>query len=78
MKIVVIGKNEKGEILPLKHPEEIDIDLVDVGTFSTDKFLRLVGVDKNLFRLSLKSYKELKKELSKRGILARLDLSRKV
>lgn len=77
MKIIVIGKNEKGEILSFKHPQEIDIELGDVGVLSTDKSLRLIGVGKELFRLSLSSYKQVKKELDKRGILSRLDLSKK-
>lgn len=77
MKIVVIGHMNKGDLIP-NHPEEIDIDLGEVASFSTDKELRLLGYGKEMYRLSLASYKELKKELSKRGILSRLDLSKKV
>lgn len=81
MKVVVIGQNEKGEILSLKHPEEVEINLGDVTAFSTDKELRLVGFDKNLYRLSLSSWKTLKKDLLKRGYLnigGRLNLSREI
>lgn len=77
MKIVVIGHMNKGDLIP-NHPEEIEIELGDVAAFSTDKELRLLGYGKEMYRLSLASYKELKKELSKRGILSRLDLSKKV
>ena len=77
MKVLVIGKVEKGDLLSLNHPEEIEVELGDVSAFSTDKELRLISFGKELYRLSLSSYKSLKKELSKRGILSRLDLSKK-
>lgn len=81
MKVVVIGQNQKGEILPLKHPEEIEVNLGDVTAFSTNKELRLVGFGKGLYRLSLSSWKALKKDLLKRGYLnvgGRLNLSREI
>lgn len=77
MKVVVIGQIQKGDLVALNYPEEIEIELGDVAAFSTDKELRLLGDGKEMYRLSLASYKELKKELSKRGILSRLDLSKK-
>lgn len=77
MKVVVIGQIQKGNLVALNHPEEIEIELGDVAAFSTNKELRLLGYGKEMYRLSLASYKELKKELSKRGILSRLDLSKK-
>lgn len=56
--------------------EELEINPMDVTAFSTNKTIRLIGVDKNLYSLTLKSWKETKKELSKLGILQKLDLSK--
>ena len=56
--------------------EELEINPIDVTAFSTNKTIRLIGVDKNLYSLTLKSWKETKKELSKLGILQKLDLSK--
>lgn len=76
MKVVIIGKYEKDELIP-NHPEEIELELGNITAFSTDKELRFVGIDKSMYRLSLDSYKILKKEMSKRGLLNRFDLSKK-
>lgn len=76
MKVVIIGKYEKDELIP-NHPEEIELELGNITAFSTDKELRFVGIDKSMYRLSLASYKTLKKEMSKRGLLNRFDLSKK-
>ena len=76
MKVVIIGKYEKDELVP-NYPEEIELDLGSVTAFSTDKELRLVGIDKSMCRLSLASYKALKKEKTKRGLLNRFDASKK-
>ena len=54
----------------------LEINPIDVTAFSTNKTIRLIGVDKNLYLLTLKSWKETKKELSKLGILQKLDLSK--
>ena len=40
MKVVIIGKYEKDELIP-NHPEEIELDLGDVTAFSTDKYCLL-------------------------------------
>lgn len=76
MKVVIIGKYEKDELIS-NHPEEIELELGNITAFSTDKELRFVGIDKSMYRLSLDSYKILKKEMSKRGLLNRFDLSKK-
>lgn len=76
MKVVIIGKYEKDELIP-NHPEEIELELGNITAFSTDKELRFVGIDKSMYRLSLDSYKALKKEMSRRGLLNRFDLSKK-
>ena len=54
--------------------EEMEINPKDISAFSTMKSVRLIGIDKNLYYLTLKSWKEVKKELAKNGILQRLSL----
>ena len=56
--------------------EELEVDPLDITAFSTIKSVRLIGVKKNLYPLTLKSWKQTKKELSKLGILSQLDYSR--
>lgn len=56
--------------------EELEINPRDVTAFSTIKSVRVIGVDKNLYLLTLKSWKETKKELAKYGILQRLNFSK--
>lgn len=68
MKIQLISEIIKGEEILINERgfEEIDIDpLNDINVFSFDKKYRYIGIEKRLFRLSLKSYKELKKYLQK-------------
>ena len=73
-------KDEDGKVYKLKHKyengyvEEIEINPMDISAFSTMKSVRLIGIDKNLYYLTLKSWKEVKKELAKNGILQRLSL----
>ena len=43
-----------------------------------EKEMRLVALNKQMYRLTLASYKELKKELTKRGIIWRFDSSRRI
>lgn len=54
--------------------EEMEINPMDISAFSTMKSVRLIGIDKNLYYLTLKSWKKVKKELAKNGILQRLSL----
>lgn len=61
--------------------EELDVDLFnkeEVNAFSFDKGLRLIGINKNLYRLTMKSWKEVKKELYKYNLANRFDLSKGV
>lgn len=75
-------KDEDGKVYKLKHKyengyvEEIEINPMDISAFSTMKSVRLIGIDKNLYYLTLKSWKEVKKELAKNGILQRLSLAK--
>ena len=69
MKVQVISKIIKGEEIPInsKGCDEIEIASVgDIDSFSFKKDVRYIGLGKgNLYRLSLKSYKELKKFLQR-------------
>ena len=56
---------------------EVECNINDISTFSLDKRNRLIGVGKNLYRLTLKSYKEVRKELTKKGVLYRFDASKR-
>lgn len=68
MKIQIISEIIKGEEIPVNERgfEEMEIDpLNDVNAFSFNKEFRCIGIGKRLFRISLKSYKQLKKYLQK-------------
>ena len=68
MKIEIISEVIKGEEIPVNEKgfEEMEIDSMnDVNAFSFNKNCRYIGIGKRLFRLSLKSYKQLKKYLQK-------------
>lgn len=56
--------------------EENEIQLNDISAFSNNKSIRLIGIGKNLYLLTLKSWKEVKKELVKSGLMQRFDLSK--
>lgn len=73
MKIQVCNQLVNGELVPMntKGCEEIEIELIDINVLSTDKTMRFIGLGKNLYRMTLKSYKELKRELNKRGLMYR-------
>lgn len=69
MKIAVYGKLVDGIIVPInsKGYEEVEIDLFnDVNMFSINKSLRFIGLNKDgLYKMTMKSWKELKKHLNK-------------
>ena len=52
--------------------ENVDI-ANDINAFSEGKNVRLVAIGKQMYRLTLASYKALKKELTKRGIIWRFN-----
>ena len=59
--------------------EEKEVDLFnEVNAFSLDKGLRLIGVNKDMYKLTLKSWKVIKKELIKSGLMSRFDLSKSI
>ena len=75
----VISKIENGEELLMnsKMCEDIEInDLNEIGVLSDNAKMRYIGLGKRgVFRLTLNSYKNLKQELTKKGILWRFDYS---
>ena len=80
MVVKVISKIENGEeiLLGTRGAEELELDLNEVTAFSDNKQNRVVGLYKRgLFKLTNKSYTELKKELTKRGILWRFDYGKR-
>lgn len=73
MKIQVSNQLINGELIPMntKGCEEVEIELVDINVLSTDKSMRLIGLGKNLYKMTLKSYKQLKRELNRKGLMYR-------
>lgn len=69
MKADIVGVISNGELQKVnkKGCDEIEFEINDVVSFSTNKQLRLIGFGKELLKLSTKSYKQVKKELEKRG-----------
>lgn len=56
--------------------EDIEIDLNEISCFSDSLKMRYIGLGKRgTFRLTNKSYKAIKKELMKRGMIWRFDYS---
>ena len=45
--------------------EEMEIGLNDISAFTGNKSTRLIGIGKNLYPLTMKSWKEVKRTLSK-------------
>lgn len=59
--------------------EEKEVDLLnEVNAFSLNKGLRLIGVNKDIYKLTLKSWKTVKKELIKSGLMSRFNLSKSI
>lgn len=75
-------KDEDGKIYREKYQyengyvEEMEIDPRDISAFSQMKSVRLIGIGKNLYLLTLKSWKQIKKELQNSEIFHRLDYTR--
>lgn len=79
MKLNIVGEINNGELVLAneKGCDEIEVDLPVINYFSLNKDSRFIGVEKNLFKLTLKSYKELKKEFQKRGSIYQFDYSKR-
>lgn len=69
MKLNIVSQliNGEEELMNSKGCEEIDVELADINIVSSNKSIRLIGLGKNLYKLTMKSYKQLKKELNRRG-----------
>ncbi len=57
--------------------DELEINPKDIGAFSSDKSIRLIGVGKNMYKMTLASYKETKKALAKMNELQKFNHSKK-
>lgn len=81
MVVKVISKIENGEELFLgtRGAEELELDLNEITAFSDNKQSRVVGLYKRgIFKLTLQSYKDLKRELTNRGIIWRFNYGQRV
>ena len=56
--------------------EEMEINPVEITSFSSEKSIRLIGIDKKLYPLTLKSWKETKKQLERTDVLERFNLEK--
>lgn len=56
--------------------EEMEINLSDISAFTGNKSTRLIGIGKNLYPLTMKSWKEVKKTLSKSEVGRRFNLEK--
>lgn len=71
-----IANHGQEELVNTRGCEAIDIELKDINCFSLEPKSRLIGVGKNLYRMTLKSYHELKRELTNRGLIQRFYLGK--
>ena len=79
MIVEVSGQYKNGEFLlaGTKGCAEIECELNDINHLSLEKSSRMVAIGKNTYRLTLKSYKEVKREFAKRGMLYRFDFGKR-
>ena len=56
--------------------ETLDIDINDISVFSLNKKVRMIGIGKDTYLLTLKSWKELKKQINKLGLMHKFDFSK--
>lgn len=76
MKIGIAAQLINGEFVPInaKGYDEIEVEVNDINCLSiANKQLRLIGLGKNLYKITLKSFKALKKELNRKGLAYRFD-----
>lgn len=76
----VISQIQNGEeiLLGTRGAEDLELDLNEIDCFSDDKRMRYVALRKRgMFRLTLASYKELKKELTRRGIIWKFNFGKR-
>lgn len=58
--------------------EEKEINPAEITSFSLNKNVRMIGVNKDRYMLTLKSWKEIKQELQKTGLLQKFNLTQKI
>lgn len=75
MKVQVSGQYVNGNFVlaGTNGCAEIECDINDITALSDEKIYRNIGIGKNLYRCTLKSYKAVKKEFAKKGILYRFN-----
>ena len=56
--------------------EDMEINPAEITSFSSEKSIRLIGIGKKLYPLTLKSWKEIKKQLARTDILERFNLEK--
>lgn len=77
-------KDEDGKVYKTKRlfengfVEEKEINPAEITSFSLDKDVRMIGVNKDRYMLTLESWKETKKELQNLGLLQKFNLSQKI
>ncbi len=57
--------------------DELEIDPKSIGAFSSDKSIRLIGIGKNMYKMTLASYKETKRALAQMNMLQQFNHSKK-
>ena len=80
MNLVACAKLDKtsGELIPFANgTQELEINLSDVNVLSDLKVNRLIGIDKDLYKLTAKSYTKVKNELDKANLMWRIGLEKK-
>lgn len=77
-------KDEDGKVYKTKRHfengfvEKKEINPAEVTSFSLDKNMRMIGVNKERYMLTLKSWKETKNELQNLGLLQKFNLMQKI
>lgn len=87
MNIQIIGAVEKSSIEEMKYVENIaknakgcedmEVDVNQIQFLSLNKDQRYIGINKQLYKMTLKSYKELVREMRKRGSIYAFDYSKR-
>lgn len=75
--VEVVGQIIKGELIPIntKGCETIEVEHNMITVLSENKHTRLIGLDKNLYKMTLKSFKNVKKELNKNNLMYRISVA---
>ena len=80
MIIKVVSQIQDGEevMANAKGVEEMEIDVNEITNFNPDKNSRLIGLFKRgVYKLTLKSCKELQRELIRQGKISRFDYTKR-